>query len=50
MNNSRINKEDDLYLVIGTDDGYFDAVNMKEYGEAKKRLELEKEGLYQYEE
>lgn len=33
------NKEDDLYLVIGTEDGYFDKVDMKEYTEAKKRLE-----------
>ena len=33
------NKEDDLYLVIGTEDGYFDKVDMKEYIKAKKRLE-----------
>lgn len=33
------NKEDDLYLVIGTEDGYFDTVDMKKYLEAKRRLE-----------
>ena len=33
------NKEDDLYLVIGTKDGYFDTVDMKEYIKAKQRLE-----------
>lgn len=42
------NKEDDLYLVIGTEDGYFNKVDMKKYLKAKERLEKEKEGLYQY--
>ena len=35
------NKEDDLYLVIGTEDGYFDKVDIKEYLNAKNRLEGE---------
>lgn len=39
--NTRLNKqrEEDKYLVIGTEDGYFDKVNMKKYKAAKKRLE-----------
>lgn len=44
------NKEDDLYLVIGTEDGYFYKVDMEEYEKAKERLEAEKEGMYKYEE
>lgn len=32
------NREDDLYLVIGTEDGYFDSVDIKEYLKAKERL------------
>ena len=32
-------KEEDEYLVIGTEDGYFNKVNMKKYKAAKKRLE-----------
>ena len=44
MQNKRqsFNKEDDLYLVIGTEDGYFDKVDMKEYIEVKKRLKEDK--------
>lgn len=40
------NKKDDLYLVIGVEDGYFDKIKIKEYIKAKERLEKEKEGLY----
>lgn len=33
------NKEDDLYLVTGTEDGYFDKVDIEEYIKAKNRLD-----------
>ena len=33
------NKEDDLYLVIGTEDGYFDKVDIEKYIKAKNRLD-----------
>ena len=34
-------KEEDQYLVIGVEDGYFNKVNMKKYNAAKKRLEAD---------
>lgn len=43
------NKEDDLYFVIGTKDGYFDKVDMKEYKKAKERLKMDSEGINIYE-
>ena len=38
------NKEDDIYLVIGTEDGYFENVDIEEYKKAKERL---KGGYYE---
>ena len=42
-------KEDDLYFVIGTEDGYFDKVDIKEYKRAKERLKMDSEGINIYE-
>lgn len=42
------NKEDDLYFVIGTEDGYFSSVDEKEYIKAKQRLKMDSEGIHIY--